>query len=210
MFVTFEGIEGSGKTTQIRRTADYLREKGKTVLTTREPGGTDIGKRLRAILLDPENTDLDHRAELLLYMADRAQHIATVVQPALADGKIVLCDRYVDATWAYQGYARGIDLALLKDLHRLVLEDFMPEMTILLDLPPEAGLLRAWREINAGIREESETRFEEETLVFHRKVRDGYLALAKGDPDRIRVIDGGRDEESVQNDLRALFEGLRK
>lgn len=209
MFITFEGGEGAGKTIQARAAAEYLRSRGREVAETREPGATAVGRRIRAILLDPEVSDLDFRAELLLYMADRAQHIHTVIRPALDAGRIVLCDRYLDATLAYQGYARGLEVDLIRALHRQVLDDLQPDATFLLDLPPEIGLERAWSAVSDGGRDRSETRFEAETLAFHRRVRDGYLDLARRFPDRFRVIDAQPDEARVREAVqRALNEIL--
>jgi len=210
MFITFEGGEGSGKTTQIQRTQAYLSDKGRDVLLTREPGGTPIGRKIRAILLDPDHTDLDYRAELLLYMADRCHHLHSRVLPALAQGRIVLCDRYVDATLAYQGFGRDLGTDLIQTLHESVLNGFMPDMTLLLDLPPETGLTRARRQIDAGDREKGEMRFEAETLAFHRKVRAGYLELARQFPGRYRIIDAAADPDTVQARIRShLTELLR-
>ncbi len=205
MFITFEGIEGSGKTTQIRHVAEFLKKKGKDCIVTREPGGTETGRKIRAILLDPESRGIDPSAELLLYMADRAEHISKVVRPALSEGKTVLCDRYFDATVAYQGYARGLDIDFLKRMHKFVLDDLKPDVTFLLDLSPEAGLSRAWRQIKEGERAGIETRFEKEELAFHEKVRNGYLELASREPERFVIVDAGKDEENVSKDImRAL------
>lgn len=198
MFITFEGIEGAGKTTLVTAAAELLREKGRHVLVTREPGSTDIGARIRAILLDPASRALDPVAELLLYMADRVQHIRTVMQPALDRGSVVLCDRYFDATLAYQGYARGLDREMILRLHRQVTGNFLPDVTFLLDLPVETGLGRAWQAVESGGRSRAETRFEEEDLAFHRRVRQGYLEIARQAPDRFRVIDAARDEIAVR------------
>jgi dTMP kinase len=205
MFITFEGIEGSGKTTQIRHAAEFLKQKGMECVITREPGGTATGLKIRAILLDPESRGMDPSAELLLYMADRAEHINRVVKPSLSDGKTVLCDRYFDATVAYQGYARGLEIDFLKRLHSLVINDLKPDRTILLDLPPETGLERAWKQIKEGKRAGLETRFEKEELAFHDKVRNGYLELASREPERFTVIDAAGSEEEVRNKIiRAL------
>jgi len=208
MFITFEGIEGSGKTTQIKSTASWLKQKGVSCITTREPGSTDIGGKIRAILLDPLNKNLDHMAEMLLYMADRAHHIGAIVKPALTKGKTVLCDRYFDATLAYQGYARGIDIELLRKLHLLTLNNFKPDLTLLLDLCPETGLARAWEQINLGARTSAETRFESEKLNFHQKVRAGYLYLAKQEPERFRIIDASQNEDQVQEEIRKILSVL--
>ena len=177
MFITLEGIEGCGKTTQINHLRSFFENRGQACVVTREPGGTAIGQQIRSILLNPSSKDIVPKAELLLYMADRAQHIATVVKPSLAEDKVVLCDRYFDATVVYQGYARGLDTRFLCELHRQVLEDFKPDITLLLDLSPRIGLARAWKELNSGNRNGAESRFEEETLSFHEKVRAGYLRL---------------------------------
>ncbi|AQV02923.1 MULTISPECIES: dTMP kinase [Desulfococcus] len=205
MFITFEGIEGSGKTTQIQSAAAYLSGRNLPVVVTREPGGTAIGLKIRALLLDPEHHDLDPRAELLLYMADRAHHLSTVVRPAVADRKIVLCDRYFDATLAYQGYARGLDIDFLKTLHSLVLDDFTPDLTLLLDLPPQIGLRRAWRQISAGEREAAETRFEKELVPFHERVRAGYLDMALQSPKRFRIVNAEQDPDIVGRDIRGIL-----
>ena len=206
MFITLEGIEGSGKTTQIRHLTNALNRAGHNCVVTREPGGTKIGEQIRAILLDGRNHEMDPVTELLLYMADRAQHIRSLVTPLLDDGHTVICDRFFDATLVYQGYARGLDMDLIKNLHQLVFNDLKPDLTLLLDLPPEKGLERAWAAISSGGRISTETRFEEEKMTFHRRVRDGYLKLAAMEPDRFRVIDAGQDENSVQQAIiRAFF-----
>ena len=205
MFITLEGIEGCGKTTQIKHLTTFFKDRGQSCVVTREPGGTDIGKEIRSILLNPSSKGIAPKAELLLYMADRAQHIDRLVKPCLADNKVVLCDRYFDATMVYQGYARGIDTGLICELHRLVLEDFKPDFTLLLDLEPRIGLARAWQELNSGNRSGRESRFEEETLSFHEKVRAGYLELARQEPERFRVIDASKDEMQVQADIRQVL-----
>lgn len=201
MFITFEGIEGSGKTTQIRHALEYLKQRGKDCIVTREPGGTVTGQKIRAILLDPESRGMDPSAELLLYVADRAEHVNKVIKPSLSAGKTVLCDRYFDATVAYQGYARGLDIDLLIRMHKLILNDLKPDITFLLDLPPEAGLSRAWKQIEEGERAGIETRFEKEAIAFHEKVREGYLELARQEPGRFIVIDAMKDEDNVRQDI---------
>lgn len=201
MFITLEGIEGSGKTSQLNRLADWIRCSGISVTTTREPGGTPIGQAIRTILLDVGNTHLDPAAELCLYAADRAHHVAQVIQPALAKGEWVLCDRYVDATLAYQGWARKLGVERIEALHQLVVEGLMPDITFLFDLPVEVGLERAWAAVNIGDRDVSQTRFEAETREFHQRVRDGYLHLADRYTDRFRVIQADRDPEDVFQQL---------
>ena len=198
MFITLEGIEGSGKTTQMRQLRAYLENRGHSCILTREPGGTALGDKIRAILLDPASIELVPMAELLLYMADRAQHINSLIRPCLADGKVVLCDRFFDATLVYQGFARGLDTEFICDLHRIIFDDLKPDITFLLDLEPDIGLARAWKQLDKGTRSGAESRFEEETISFHEKVRTGYLQLARRQPNRIRVIDGSQDEIQVQ------------
>ncbi|MBW2450388.1 MAG: dTMP kinase [Deltaproteobacteria bacterium] len=201
MFISFEGIEGSGKTTHAKHTVRFLNDKGHDCVITREPGGTRIGEKIRAILLDPLSRDMDPLAELLLYTADRAQHIKEYILPLLSDGKMVLCDRYYDATMAYQGFARGLDVDLIDTMHKLLFENLKPDLTLLLDLPPEIGLERAWKQINNGNRISEETRFEEERLSFHRRVREGYLELSRREPERFRVIDASKKEHEVQKEI---------
>ncbi len=205
MFITLEGIEGAGKTTQVKHIVAYLKSKGYGCVVTREPGATHIGKKIRKILLDPESRDLDPLTELLLYMADRVQHVKEIITPALSAGKVVLCDRFFDATVVYQGYARGIDIGLINKVHELVLDGLKPDITILLDLPVEIGLSRAWEQIKTGTRNGNETRFEEETLAFHQKVRASYLKLASLEPDRFRIIDATQNEDKVRRDIIAAL-----
>ena len=192
MFITLEGIEGSGKTTQVPAIADFLENRGLRCLRTREPGGTPIGRAVRAVLLDPDHRDMAPGAELFLYMADRAQHVHARILPALAAGRTVICDRYLDATVVYQGYARGLGADRVRQLYRMVIGDLRPDLTLLFDLPAASGLKRAWRQIESGERSGQEIRFEEEALEFHEKIREGYLRLARQEPDRFRIIDAGR------------------
>ena len=201
MFITFEGIEGSGKTTQIKYIQRYFKNRGQECIVTREPGGTEIGKKIRSILLDPASKDICSGSELFLYMADRAQHVNELVIPALSAGKTVLCDRFFDATVVYQGYARGFDIKQIHRLHELILEGLKPDVTILLDLPPDIGLSRAWAQIDNGRRDSAESRFEKENLSFHKRVRAGYLELARLEPQRFRVIDATREEDKVRRDI---------
>jgi dTMP kinase len=201
MFITFEGIEGSGKTTQIKHIHRYYKRQGQGCVVTREPGGTEIGEKIRSILLDPESKTICPMSELLLYLADRAQHIKELVMPALTAGKTVLCDRFFDATVVYQGYARAVDAQLIHRLHELIFEGFKPDATILLDLPPAIGLSRAWEQIDNGKRKSAESRFEKEKLSFHEKVRAGYLELARREPERFHVIDASQEEDKVRRDI---------
>jgi dTMP kinase len=197
MFITLEGIEGSGKSTQIPAIVNHLESKGYKCVVTREPGGTAVGGQIRAVLLNPENKAMDPMAELMLYEADRAQHVSEVIRPSLKSGNIVICDRFSDSTVVYQGAARGIAPEVIERLNKLVLGEIEPDITFLLDLSPEKGLRRAWQQIENGRRHENETRFEKETLRFHEKVRQGYLALAKKNPMRFKVIDADLSRHEV-------------
>lgn len=197
MFITLEGIEGAGKTSRIKGICEYLEAKGCACIVTREPGGTQIGHKIRGILLDPDNAHLSFAAELLLYAADRAQHVNEIILPAIEAGKTVICDRFIDSTLVYQGVARKLDPGLVDTINRAATGGLLPDITFLLDLPPETGLSRAWREIDTGGRDTSESRFEEETLSFHRRVREGYLDLAKKEPERFVVINAAENPEKV-------------
>jgi dTMP kinase len=186
MFITFEGPEGSGKTTQQQRLAAVLRERGRVVLTTKEPGGTPLADRIRALLLDSASV-IDPIAEVFLFAASRRQHTTEVIEPALARGEVVLCDRYADSTLAYQGFGRLIDLDRLRSLNDWATDALKPQLTLLFDLPEEAGLRRAVSR-NAGAAVD-EGRFEAEDLRFHRRVREGYLAMATAEPLRFAIVD---------------------
>jgi len=205
MFITLEGIEGSGKTSQIRAMARWLEENGHDCLVTREPGGTAIGGQIRRVLLHPDNEDLAPGAELLLYVADRVQHLETVIRPALAAGQVVICDRYFDATLVYQGYARGLNKEMIRQLHQLACGGLAPDLTLLLDLTPDEGLARAWQRIQSDRAHAQESRFEKEKLAFHRRVRAGYLDLARREPDRFTIIDAAADLQAVQAQIDAVL-----
>jgi dTMP kinase len=207
MFISFEGIEGSGKSTQIVLLANYLTAHARAVTLTREPGGTEIGDQVRKILLDPANKALDPKAELLLYAAARAQHLEELVRPELRAGKIVLCDRFSDATLAYQGYGRGLDVDMIRTLDRMVTAGLRPDLTILLDIDAAAGLSRA-RGRNSSRGLEAEARFENEELAFHERVRQGYLTLAKQEPGRIRVVDASPTPDEIQNSIRKVVDSI--
>ena len=187
-FITFEGIDGCGKTTQLRNLARSLRERGREVDETVEPGGTAIGQQIRKILLDPANTAIRPRTELLLYFASRAQNVDEVIRPALDRGHIVLCDRFTDSTLVYQGCGRGLDRDVVLDLDRIACRGLRPDITILIDIDLETSLARAKRR-NERVGQ-SESRIDEESAAFHERVRRGYLALAAGEPDRFIVIEG--------------------
>jgi dTMP kinase len=203
-FITFEGIEGSGKSTQIVLLANHLKTTGMQVVLTREPGGTPIGDQVRKILLNPEHTALDPKAELLLYAAGRAQHLHEVILPALGRGAVVLCDRFSDATLAYQGYGRGLDTEMIRALDRIVTTpEARPSLTILFDIEAAAGITRAHRRnTHQGL--QAEARFENEELAFHERVRQGYLALSRQEPDRIRIVDASPLPEEVHASVRTI------
>lgn len=192
-FITFEGTEGSGKTTQIRMLDEYLRNRGFATFLTREPGGTEIGERIRSVLLNSKHEGMAPMTELLLYAASRYQHIVEKILPAIEAGKIVLCDRYADATTAYQGSARRIVATTIDEIHRLSTEGLIPNLTFLLDCPAKTGLARA-RERNARDPEgRGMDRFEREELDFHERVRQGYLSIAKMELKRFKIIDATLD-----------------
>jgi dTMP kinase len=199
MFITFEGPEGSGKTSQIVALAAFLSEQGYQVLATREPGGTRIGDQVRACLHDVTNTEMTAAAEMLLYSASRAQLVAEVIRPKLAAGYIVLCDRFVDSTLAYQGYGRGLDLEALKLISRFATADLVPDLTILLDIDIESGLAR--RRVN----EQEMNRLDLEKVSFHQRVRAGYHELIALEPERWVVVDADRPFAEVQQELKTIL-----
>lgn len=200
MFITFEGIEGCGKSTQISLLAERLQEAGQQVVLTREPGGCLIANQIRSLLLDAANSAMVPMTELMLYAAARAQHLAEVIRPGLDSGVIVLCDRFSDATRAYQSFGRGIDRQIMETLNSLACNGLTPDLTLLLDCPVETGLSRARQRIesSSGPREE---RFELESMAFHQRVRDGYLQLANEEPDRFVVIDASASPDQVAQDI---------
>lgn len=195
-FITLEGPEGAGKTTQVKLLSSKLEAAGIPHLITRDPGGTPLGKQIRRILLTPGNP-VSPMAELLLYSADRAQHVDELIMPALKAGKLVICDRYTDSTVAYQGYGRGIDLKLIADLNAMSTQGLKPEMTILFDIESEKGLGR----LHPG----GHDRLEREAIEFHHKVRHGYLELVKKEPERWQIIDATKALSAVQEDLKRLI-----
>jgi len=199
-FITFEGIEGSGKTTQLNLLAEHLTQASFQVLQTREPGGCPIADQIRGILLHPDNAAMDSRSELLLYAAARAQHIEEIVRPALDMGKIVLCDRFTDATLVYQGHGRGLDQTLIQQLNQLASGGCYPDLTLLFDLPVEIGLGRA-RQREIDQQDFTEGRFEREHLDFHQRIRDAYLDLAHADSSRIKIVDASVSPAEVNRQV---------
>jgi dTMP kinase len=207
LLITLEGGEGSGKTTQAASAAAFLESLGHKTLVTREPGGTLLGAQIRAMVLSPDNGHLDAVAELFLYEADRAQHIAGLIAPALADGTTVVCDRFYDATVVYQGMARGIGVEMVEALHNQWFSFVQPDITLLFDLPAQVGLDRALNRVQGH---DPEGRFEKEALVFHEKVRQGYLNLAKKHPGRFRIIDAAQNEQAVRLAVEKALAGFLK
>lgn len=200
VFITLEGVEGSGKTTQAALLADSLRAAGHRVIVTHEPGGTRAGQAIRAIFLDPA-VSLEVAAELLLVLADRAQHVREKLKPALAAGEIVISDRYADSTVAYQGYARGVDLKFLRELNRLATDGTMPDLTIVLDCRVPTGLARIQSRMSRAAARRPD-RFEGESAEFHTRVREGFLAIARCEPERVAVIDSEQPLETVSAEIR--------
>ena len=228
MFITFEGTAGSGKTTQLHLLAEYLKEQGYTVLTTYEPGGTAIGDRVRDILLDPQYSEMRPLAEVLLFSASRAQLVGQVIGPHLERGGVVLCDRYADSTFAYQGYGNGVDLALLRQITALATGGLVPDLTLYLDLPVEQGLQRRLNRAatfvslsrttqgipdvrepqsnDAGVQQpplwDEWDRLDMQLLEFHRRVRQGYLELAAAEPQQWVVVNTSRAVDEIQREIR--------
>ena len=193
IFVTFEGIEGSGKSTQVRMLVEYLKEHKLDYITTREPGGTPIAESIRTLLLDPGNAEMLPATELLLYCASRAQHTGELILPALAAGKIVICDRYYDSTYAYQGAARRLDEQMIETLTKMASFDTQPDLTVLLDVPVQAGLLR--------IKDRTLDRLEQEDISFHERVRQHYLSIAKKYSSRFLVLNGLDDPDQIHRQI---------
>jgi dTMP kinase len=209
-FITFEGCDGTGKSTQIKLLENYLSTLGKTCILTREPGGTDLGRHIRRVLLEVGKPAVGSPTELFLYLADRAQHVQEVIMPALAQGKVVLCDRHTDSTMAYQGYGRGIDLELLKRLNTMASYGLTPDLTFLLDCPVHIGLSRTIERNSSAAGTAVEDRFEKEKLEFHEKVRQGFLDLARAEPRRISVVDAAATVQEVFAAIRTIVDYQRR
>lgn len=198
LFITFEGIEGSGKTTQIKKLRDFFQTTDNTVISTREPGGTPFADKIRDVLLSLHSENVSDKGELLLYLASRAQHVHSVIKPALYQGITVLCDRFSDATIAYQGYGRGLDIDFLQKLNRYATDGLKPDFTILLDLPARIGISRI-----RSLQKRTLDRLESESIEFHERVRRGYLQIAESEPERFLVIDGALEEEKIYMQIKA-------
>ena len=207
LFITFEGVEGSGKTTQIRRLKSYLTQKGIRCKVTREPGGCPISEKVRKILLNPDHREMIPLSELLLYEAARAQHLKEVIEPILKKGGVVLCDRFSDATTAYQGFGRKLDLELIKKLNHLATQGRKPDVTFLLDCPSSLGLKRAVQR-NQRQRKTKEERFEREKIQFHHRVRRGYRWIAKKEPYRVKVIETREGVDKSFEKIRQIVDDL--
>lgn len=202
MFISFEGSEGSGKTTQIQLLAEFLRERGKSVIVTRQPGGTEIGRQIRQVLHDVNNGAMTSTAEILLYSADRAQHVEELIRPALAEGTIVLCDRYIDSTFAYQGYGRGLDMGQLQMITEFATGGLKPDLSFFLYVDVEEGLRR--REV--GNLEMN--RMDLQKKAFYERVEQGYRAMIAADPGRWREVDASRTIGIVQSDIQGHLKPL--
>ena len=207
LFISFEGVEGSGKTTQIQRLKRYLSRRGISCAITREPGGCPISEEIRKILLSPDHREMAPLTELLLYEAARAQHVEEVIAPLMKKGGVVISDRFSDASIAYQGFGRKVGLKLIEALNRVSSQGIKPDVTFLLDCPPRVGLKRALQR-NEVLQKEEEGRFELEEAPFHDRVRRGYLALAKKEPLRFKVIDTRKGEEKVFRKIREVIDPL--
>ncbi len=209
-FVTFEGIDGCGKSTQINLLVERLSAKGQPVTATVEPGGTEIGQQVRRILLDARNHRITATTELLLYFASRAQNVEERIRPALERGEVVVSDRYTDSTLVYQGVARGLGSAVVADLHRIACGGLNPDLTIVLDIDLETSLARARaRNKDLGSDDANQTRMDDQTTAFYRRVREGYRHLAAREPGRVKVIDGNRTIELVAADVWTALEAAR-
>src|SRR6201987_6163105 len=210
-FITCEGLDGTGKSTQLRKLAAVVRAAGHKVVETREPGGTLTAEKIRKVLLDSGTASLAPLAEMALMFASRAQHIAEVIEPGLAGGNIVLCDRFTDSTEAYQGSGRRLGSDPVRELHRVLCGDLQPDLTILMDSNPHASVNRARRRnqrtSKASSRNHDENRFEQETRSFFGRVRDGYLAIAKREPQRVAVVDARGTPERTHQKIREIVSG---
>lgn len=201
VLITFEGIEGSGKSTQIERLSSYLMDKGLPVLTTLEPGGTPLGTKLREVLLNSKADEIIPLSELFLYLAERAQHVREMIIPALSEGKIVISDRFLDATVAYQGYGRNLDLTLIEKLNGLASQGIKPDLTILLDMETTSGIERARRDGKGD-------RLEKEGNFFHNRVREGYLRIAALEPERVKIVNASDSVDTITVTIRKYVDEL--
>ena len=202
LFITFEGTDGAGKTTQIERLTADLRQAGYDVCLTREPGGTPISEQIRDMLLNPDHSEMAATTELLLYAASRAQHVSEVIKPALEAGKVIISSRFADATVVYQGYGRGLDLERISRLNRIATDGVTPDVTFVLDLPVEIGLQRV-QNSRGGL-----DRLEREKIEFHRRLREGYQTIARQEPQRLKIIDAQVSPEQVYTQIQEAIQPL--
>ena len=196
LFITFEGADGCGKTTQLNLLAQYLKDKGHEVLITREPGAKGLGEQIREILLNYDG-EVSDRCESFLFLADRAQHVDTIINPAIAEGKIVLCDRHTDSSVAYQGYGRGLDVDRINMLNNLAVNGRYPDLTLVFDIDVETSMSRVG---------DNKDRMESAGIEFFNRVRNGYLEIAKKEPSRVKIVDSSRSIDEIQKDVINLFE----
>jgi len=200
-FITVEGTDGAGKTTQIKLIEDYLKSKNKSLVVTREPGGTKIGEKIRDILLDSQNSEMGMITEMLLYASARAQLVSEVIKPAIEEGKVVICDRFVDSSYVYQGFGRGIDLKIITDVNRIALDGLVPDITLFFDINPVDALRRRSNSTELD-------RIEKEKMDFHKRVYNGYKKLAMLYSDRINCIDSNRSIEEIFVDVKSCIDEL--
>lgn len=211
MFITLEGIEGCGKSTQLDMLCDYFKNRTRLLVRTREPGGTRIGKDMRSILMNTDHTELEPLAELFLIVADRAQHVREVIAPALLAGEMVLCDRFMDSTVAYQGFGRGVDLELVEMLNMRAVDTCVPDLTLLIDCPVDVALKRTRMRLEKNRDLADKQRFEREDRSFHRRVREGFLWIAQREPERVIVLNGTLSPEDLYRQaLKVVSEGMKR
>ena len=201
LFITVEGTDGSGKTTQIQLMKQYLENRGYAVILTREPGGTQVSEKIRDLVLDKENSDITPITEMILYAASRAQHVSQLIKPALEEGKVVICDRFVDSSYAYQGFGRNIDLRAIADVNRIAVDGIIPDITFFLDIDVETAIKRRVAATEAD-------RIEQEKLDFHKNVYDGYKKLSVLYPERIKTIDAQRTVEEIADEIKEHLIGI--
>ena len=201
LFITVEGTDGSGKTTQIQLMKQYLENRGYAVILTREPGGTQVSEKIRDLVLDKENSDITPITEMILYAASRAQHVSQLIKPALEEGKVVICDRFVDSSYAYQGFGRNIDLRAIADVNRIAVDGIIPDITFFLDIDAETAIKRRVAATEAD-------RIEQEKLDFHKNVYEGYKKLSVLYPERIKTIDAERTVEEVADEIKEHLIGI--
>ncbi|HCQ70756.1 MAG: dTMP kinase [Alphaproteobacteria bacterium] len=208
LFISFEGGEGSGKTTQINRLSDYLNAQGRRIVSTREPGGTDEAEKIRNFLVKRDGGNWTPEAETLLLYAARSMHVQQIIKPGLDDGKVVISDRFSDSTLAYQGYGHGYDLQKIRDLDALILDGFKPDVTFILDIEPQKGIERSTRRLaNEALNlNRMEDRFEQLDISFHEKLRAGFLEIAAQEPKRCHVIDASQDLDKVTEDIQKIID----